>query len=31
MINKTNENPNQYAVKKSSDQHNSPPKTIQAQ
>jgi hypothetical protein len=32
MINKMNENPNQYAIeKKSSDQHNSPPKTTQFQ
>jgi len=28
MINKTNENQNQYAVKKSSDRHTSPPNTI---
>jgi uncharacterized alpha/beta hydrolase family protein len=31
MINKTNGNPNQYTVKKGSDQHNSPPKTTQFQ
>jgi hypothetical protein len=31
MTDKTIENPNQYAVKIRSDQHNSPPKTKQVQ